>query len=1516
MSLLTRLMLVVLVALVPALGFQAYTEREARHIRLQLVEVEALRLLRLVSTEQERIIDGAEQALNAIAGSPIVQDNLPGLCQRLLDNVVHQSPRYNSALVIGLDGHPVCASGPFDRSTNLSDRPYFRQALLTGGTIVGNYMVGQRSGRPTIHMAKPFRNRDGVVAGVVAMALDLDWLGQQLARLPLPPDAVASIADRNGTILARRPDGARFVGQPIPAADHFSLEGDTTRIAQMTSLDGRQRIAAYSPPGAGPTGLRIWVGLDQDVTLAPLTQADRAGLMLIIAGGGLALLVTALLGARLIRRPVKRLLDAADRWRSGDLAARTGLRPDASEFGHLAASFDTMAAALQAREQALRTALESTSDSVMVLDRAWRFTYVNAHARAHLPHERNLVGQVVWEAFPTIADAPFSHAFRAAMESGVPTQVSGPSVVFNGHFEAHAYPSNDGLTLFFRDVTEEQRIAAALRQSEKLFRATFEQAAVGMAQVGLDGTWLRVNDKLCAITGYTRDDLLGSRFQDITHPDDLEADLAQMTALLAGTIPLETKEKRYLHKDGSVRWVTITASLLHDAEGRPERIIVVIEDITERRRIEAELQQSEQLFRAVFEQASVGIAVVAPDLTWLRVNDKICAITGYTRDELLACTVQDLTHPDDLHISRTLAAALLSGEKKNVTYEKRYLRKDGTVLWLSSSTSLLRDAEDRPKYFIGVAEDVTERKRIAAALEQSEQLFRAAFEQSAVGMGIATLENIWLRVNNKLCAITGYTRDEMLGHSALDITHPDDVAATHRQVEAVSAGVASLHKLEKRYLHKDGSVVWVNVTVSALHDPAGRPERLIGVVEDITERKRAQAALQESETRLRLAQEAAGIGIWEYDIAAKTLFWSAEQYRLHGLDPAAGPPTFQQWLDLVEPEDKASILYAEDTTETRERASRQIEFRIRRGSDGARRWLASLGRLVADDAGHPCRVVGVNFDITERRQAEENFRHATALLRAVGTCSPDPIYAKDTNGRFLFANPALLAVVGKTAGEVIGRTDADWHHDPAQAAAVMANDQRIIDTGCPEVIEETFDAAGLGTRVFRSAKAPLRMEDGSTPGVVVVSSDITQIKDTEAKLRRLTATLEARVQEEVAARQAAQWRAAHAERLQALGQLAGGIAHDFNNVLQAIAGASALIERRPDDEAGIRRLARLAIEATERGAAITGRLLAFGRRADLRAESLDAAALLTSLREMLVHTLGAAINVQIRLGGDLPPLLADKGQLETVLVNLATNARDAMPEGGQLILSAAAEIVSPGSPEHQAGLTPGRYVRLGVADTGIGMDAATLSRAAEPFFTTKPVGVGTGLGLSMAKGFAEQSGGELSIESQPGMGTTVRLWLPMAMSGRGGTTPPEGPAGTTGAGAARPLVSAWVLLVDDDELVRETIAAFLEEEGFRLLMAASGAEALALLAAGETVDVLVTDLSMPGMDGIALIRAAQQRRPDLPALLLTGYAQEDAVLAVNGALSGTFSLLRKPVRGRELVDRLRTLMAERTDAAR
>ncbi len=409
----------------------------------------------------------------------------------------------------------------------------------------------------------------------------------------------------------------------------------------------------------------------------------------------------------------------------------------------------------------------------------------------------------------------------------------------------------------------------------------------------------------------------------------------------------------------------------------------------------------------------------------------------------------------------------------------------------------------------------------------------------------------------------------------------------------------------------------------------------------------------------------------------------------------------------------------------------------------------------------------------------------------------------------------------------------------------------------------------------------------------------------EMRVTRRTAELRAandRLREEAHERELTEARLAQAQRMEALGQLAGGIAHDFNNVLQAVSGGLSLIQRRSGDAEVVKQLARMAGDAAQRGASITGRLLAFARRGALQAEPVAPRPLLEGLHEMLAHTLGAGIEMRVVADQDLPALLADKAQLETVLVNLAVNARDSMPDGGTLLLVAASEAVL--DKAYPAGLAPGGYLRLSISDTGTGMTAATLARASEPFFTTKPLGQGTGLGLAMARGFAHQSGGAIAIESALGQGTTVTLWFPEA-AGVLAASDPAVPKSTDFSVPA----SAHVLIVDDDAMVREMLVRQLEERGYRVTQAGDGLQALVQLDEDAGVDLLISDFAMPGMNGLMLIKEAQRRWPELPALLLTGYADASVRLAVEDAESGSTELLRKPVSGTVLAERAAALLA-------
>ncbi len=605
----------------------------------------------------------------------------------------------------------------------------------------------------------------------------------------------------------------------------------------------------------------------------------------------------------------------------------------------------------------------------------------------------------------------------------------------------------------------------------------------------------------------------------------------------------------------------------------------------------------------------------------------------------------------------------------------------------------------------------------------------------------------------------------------------------------------------------------------------------------------------------------------------------------------------------------------------------------------ARQIVNAFRRLAATPRGVAARTGLREIDALARAMAaaeaartdsEARLRQSEVHLREVlATLDLASVFVRAWDGSIRYWSRGCEALYGWPAEQALGRP-----------AHVLLRTEPSVPW---ETIDAALEARGEwegdvrqlcrdGRALTVSVRKVLRQTPEGGPAVVLeVARDVTALRGAEADLRALNQSLERRVEQEVAAREAAQARAAHAERMQALGQLAGGIAHDFNNVLQAVIGGAAAIGRRAGDPDQVRRMAALLADAAQRGAAVTRRMLIFARQGDLRTEAIEPAALLAGVREILAHTLSADIAVAIAPDAALPWLLGDRGQLETALINLATNARDAMPRGGTLTLraqvgevpgevpgeaagQAAAEGAGGGARGAHAVLRPGRYVALSVSDTGTGMDAAVLARATEPFFSTKTAGgatagAGTGLGLAMARGFAEQSGGALEITSAPGRGTTVTIWLPAS----------AGPALAERKAAPPPpaRLVADVLLVDDDEDVRESLAAGLTEMGCHVRTVASGEAALAMLGDLGKIDCLVTDLSMPGMNGIALVAAIHARHPGLPAIVLTGYAGYHAPSAEPGregareAAERPYLLLWKPVELGRIAEGISRMMSAR-----
>jgi signal transduction histidine kinase len=409
-----------------------------------------------------------------------------------------------------------------------------------------------------------------------------------------------------------------------------------------------------------------------------------------------------------------------------------------------------------------------------------------------------------------------------------------------------------------------------------------------------------------------------------------------------------------------------------------------------------------------------------------------------------------------------------------------------------------------------------------------------------------------------------------------------------------------------------------------------------------------------------------------------------------------------------------------------------------------------------------------------------------------------------------------------------------------------------------------------------------------------------RVSERTAALQSFNDELEQRIEQRTRERETALAQLFEAQKMDTIGRLTGGVAHDFNNLLMAVLGSLSLLEKRLSDDAQCRRLLQNAVQGAQRGAALTQRLLAFSRRQELKPESVDLSELVCGMGELLKRALGIEVALVCQIPKSLSPVLVDSNQLELALLNLALNARDAMPSGGTLTIQADDEVI--GHNSRDSTLKAGEYVRVGVVDTGVGMDETTLAKATDPFFTTKGPGKGTGLGLSMVHGLAAQSGGQLRIVSAPGVGTTVELWLPRAKTDavslvRSAERPT--PAAATAAASLR------VLIVDDDLLVLTGTAALIEDLGHVAIEVPSASEALAVLAASrEAIDVIVTDHAMPNMTGLQLAHCVQEKYPGLPIVLATGYAELPADPAQFGVVK-----LAKPCSQSEIAAAIQTAMS-------
>jgi PAS domain S-box-containing protein len=722
--------------------------------------------------------------------------------------------------------------------------------------------------------------------------------------------------------------------------------------------------------------------------------------------------------------------------------------------------------------------------------------------------------------------------------------------------------------------------------------------------------------------------------------------------------------------------------------------------------------------------------------------------------------------------------------------------------------------------------------------------------------------------------------------------------------QVMSGGGATWHENQLVPVTRHGRLEQVYWTYGfSPIDEADGVGGVLVVCRDVTKEHLAAEALREREAELARVQQIGRIGGLEVDL--RTGFRnrrSLEYLLIHGLPPDAVNETHEDWVRRIHPDDREATERKFRDAVAGQVREYSVQYRIVRPSDGELRWISVKSTIERDAEGKAVRLVGAHTDITEQveaeralRQSEEEYRkladqlaslNATLAERVkektrerdrIWNVSQDLLLVADRNGIWQTVNPAWTKTLGWSEAELLNRT-SQWLEHPDDGGVTRAHIGKLV--------------AGEATVRFESR---FRHKDGSyrwlswtgvsdEGRIYAVARDVTAEK---AAADRLKATEEALRQ---------------SQKMEAVGQLTGGIAHDFNNLLTGIVGSLDLMQTRLDQgrTENVTRYINAAMTSANRAAALTHRLLAFARRQPLIPKSVDANALVVSLEDLLRRTIGETIDLDIVASAGLWCTLCDPNQLESALLNLAINARDAMPDGGKLTIATANARID-GIDADTPALLPGDYIRIDVSDTGTGMSPEVAARAFDPFFTTKPIGQGTGLGLSMIYGFARQSNGHVLIDSKQGAGTSVKLYLPRYH----------------GDAAAERIVSAvadehvatgeTVLVVEDEPVVRGVIIEMLQDQGYRTLQAVDGPSGLRILRLNRRIDLLVTDVGLPGMNGRQLADQARETRPDLKILFITGYAENAAI--AKGFLQPGMEMITKPFDLDNLAQRVREMVS-------
>lgn len=975
-----------------------------------------------------------------------------------------------------------------------------------------------------------------------------------------------------------------------------------------------------------------------------------------------------------------------------------------------------------------------------------------------------------------------------------------------------------------------------------------------------------VNGRGLAYFGAERLASGGFAWKEFVHPDERdEVERAHDAAIAEGRDARITFRLRDHH--GNYRWFEARSAAIRDEHGNPVRFFGTLADVHEAMVARMALRRGQEQLARVADTIPPGMMILSfrmwPD--------------GRSRIPYASAGIADLfgVAPEDVEEDASITAEWTHAEDRRAVRDSirasagaltpwrcqfRYAHPTRGELWLEGHSMPAREPDGSTTWH-GVIMDVTERRRIEDELRTTQSRLLAALEGGGIGTWIWDLGSPSVSIDAGVARLWGLPAGtaRVTSEDLRRVIHPADLAETQAAIRDAFEGRRDELALTFR-VQRSGGTGWVSLT--GRREAADGHARLVGAAVDVTEFKLVQEALRASEDRFSRAFHVSPQGQVLIRKADRCIVEANEAYlRLLGYarQDVIGRTPEQITLALDDAERRAAWERMESQPSV---ADMLLRFRRR---DGLAR-TALLSAQSVELGGEPHWLIALS-DITDRRAAEEALRESEERFRELAESIREVFWLTEPDGRMLYVSPAYEAIWGANA-EALYSSQERWlefvHPDDRDAVAAA----RSLEAGGSYDQEYRIVRADGEVRWIRDRAFPVTGRNGRAMRVAGVAEDITERRLLEEQVRQT-------------------------QKMESVGELAGGVAHDFNNWLTVIQSYSDLLleELAPDGE--VREYVQEIQAASERAASLTRQLLAFSRREIIERRVVEVNAVVLDTEKMLRRLLGEDVEVRTRLAQGLPRVHADPGQLVQVLMNLAVNARDAMPRGGTLTVA-----TSEARPD--GGAAAQRWVEIQVSDTGTGIAADVVPRIFEPFFTTKGVGKGTGLGLSVVHGIVQQAGGRISVQSRPGEGTTFTVLLP-------GIEQAAGQAESGVEGSSQLAGTETILLAEDEESIRRLVARGLRRYGYTVLTAADGEEALGLLhERGPEIDLLVTDVVMPRLDGQGLAEALRREAPHVRILFSSGYT-DDAILRY-GVLHAEVAFLQKPYTVEALGHKIRQML--------